>query len=190
MLTDSKESTSISYTLCLPGMNMHRITDLHFILACVQVSRPRESNKCKKEWMCWILLQFYNIFHLLFKKHLKSINSEAFFIEISGMHESAQLFWSQDQFRSGNWFARSVSKPELYAWSNASGQIFITRVEWNVLFFPSSTADTQSSEKTEGYFKQPLAEWRVAGNQHAGRGNLKMSRRWQELNCILIFSLA
>lgn len=33
------------------------------------------------------------------------------------MHESAQLFYnvSQHQFHSGNWFGRSVSKPEVYA---------------------------------------------------------------------------
>lgn len=34
-----------------------------------------------------------------------------------------------------------------------------------------------SSRDPEGYFKQPLAEWRASGNQHAERGNLKMSRR-------------
>lgn len=34
-----------------------------------------------------------------------------------------------------------------------------------------------SSKEPEGYFKQPLAEWRASGNQHARRGNLKMSRR-------------
>lgn len=34
-----------------------------------------------------------------------------------------------------------------------------------------------SSREPEGYFKQPLAEWHASGNQHAGRGNLKMSRR-------------
>ncbi len=32
-----------------------------------------------------------------------------------------------------------------------------------------------SSREPEGYFKQPLAEWHASGNQHAGRGNLKMS---------------
>lgn len=34
-----------------------------------------------------------------------------------------------------------------------------------------------SSREPERYFKQPLAEWRALGNQHAGRGNLKMSCR-------------